>query len=77
MLDSDTEIKPWLSSETLQKTSVFGRWISKISDTYFTSVIKGITLRITYLNAIYSTSIAPKAITSVTYYTTILEIPCT
>ena len=52
LLDSATEIKLWLSSNTLQKTSGFEICISKIKDTSYVNAIKVITLSITCLNAI-------------------------
>ena len=43
--------------KTLQKTSGFGRWISKINYTSFIGTIKFVNLRIACLDAIYSASI--------------------
>ena len=57
LLDSVTAVKFWLYLKTLLITSGFGRWISKINYTSFIRAIKGNTLRITCLNAIYSASI--------------------
>ena len=57
LLDSVTAVKIWLYLKTLLITSGFGRWISKINYTSFIRAIKGNTLRITCLNAIYSASI--------------------
>ena len=42
----------WLSLDNLKKTYISRRWISKINDTSLISAIKGITLRIAWLNAI-------------------------
>ena len=62
LLDSATEIQLWLSSKNLQKTSDFGRWISKVNYTTFISNIKGITSQIACINEIYSTYVVLKAI---------------
>ena len=56
------EMQPWLSLNTLQKTSGFGRCTSKINDTSFISSVKGTMLRIACFNAIYYSSVVIKAI---------------
>ena len=61
-LDSAKAMQIWLSLKTLQKTSGFGRCISKMNDIYFISAIKRIPSRITGLNMVYSTSIVIKVI---------------
>ena len=60
-LYSTTEIQIWLSLNNLQKTSGFGSCISKIKYTSFISAIKGTTLWITRINAIYSASVVLKS----------------
>ena len=62
LLDSETSIQLRFSSNTLQNTSGFGICISKIKDTSFTYDIKGITLRTSWLNMIYYTSLVLKEI---------------
>ena len=62
LVDSLTAMQIWLSSNILQKTSGFGRLISKIDDNSFISAIKCITSHIHWINAIYSTSIVLKYI---------------
>ena len=57
-----TEIQLLLSSDTLQKPSGFGRCISKIKYTSLINAIKGITLHLTWINAIYYASVVLKAI---------------
>ena len=56
LLYSATAVQILLSSETLQNTSGFGRWIS------FINAINSITSRIACLSAIYSASVVLKAI---------------
>ena len=62
LLDSAPSMQLLLSLKTLQKTSGFGRCISKINDTSFINAIKIITLRIAWLNAIYSANVLIKDI---------------
>ena len=62
LLDSATAIKLLLSSYTLQSTSGFGRCKSKRKDNYFTNTIKGMTLRITWINVMYPDYFAIKEI---------------
>ena len=52
----------WLSSKTLQNTYGFGRLISKINYASLISTIKGIMLRITWINEIYLAFIVLKDI---------------
>ena len=61
-LDTKTEIQLWLSSKTLQKTAGFVICIPKINNCSFTITIKGITLCITCLNAMYYDSVVIKEI---------------
>ena len=62
LLDYAMEIQHWLSSKTLQKTSGFGRCISKINNVSFIGAIKGITFLISWFDAIYYASIVLKEI---------------
>ena len=62
LLDSATAMQPLFSLNTLQNTSGFGRFISKIKCTFFINATKGITLRIACLNAIYSDSVLLRGI---------------
>ena len=75
--DYTTAIQLWWHLNTLQNTSVFGRCTLEIKDTSFTNDIRGITLRIKWINAIYSTSVVLKIFLIVTYCTIILDTPCT
>ena len=59
LLYSATEMQLWLSSNTLQKTSI---WLSKIIDTFYITAVKIIMLRIDCINEIYSASIVLKVI---------------
>ena len=61
-VDSETPMQLWLYLDTLQKTSGFGRLKTKINYTSFISAIKGITSRITWLNATYSASVVLKSV---------------
>ena len=51
-----------ITLKNLQYNSVFGRRISKINNIYFISNIKGIKLRIDWINTIYYASIVHKEI---------------
>ena len=62
LLDSATAMQPLFSLNTLQNTSGFGRFISKIKYTSFINATKGITLRISCLNVVYSSSVVLKTI---------------
>ena len=62
LFDYATEMQLWLSSNTLQKNSGFGRWISNLNDVFFIITINGITSRIDWLNVIYCTCVVLKAI---------------
>ena len=62
LLYSATSMQLWLSSKTLQNNSGFGIWTSKINDNSFISVIKVITSRIAWINAVYSASVLFKEI---------------
>ena len=62
LLDSAITIQPLLSYNTLQNTSGFGRCILKIDDSSLINAIKGITLSIAWINAIYSDSVVLTAI---------------
>ena len=57
ILDPVMAMQLWLTLKTFQKTSGFGRYISKINDTSFISAIKRSMARITWLNAIHSASV--------------------
>ena len=60
LLDYAKAVQIWLSSNTIKKTFGFGRCASKIKDNSFINTIKGITLRITWINTIYSASVVLK-----------------
>ena len=61
-LESATAIKLLFYLDTLQKTYVFGICISKIKYNSFINPVKGITLCIPWINAIYSASVVIEAI---------------
>ena len=75
--DYTTAIQILWHLNTLQNTSVFGRCTLEIKYTSFINDIRGITLRITWINAIDSTSVVLKFFLIVTYCTIILDTPCT
>ena len=62
LLDSAPSMQLLLSLKTLQKTSGFGRCISKINDTSFINSIKSITSRIGWFKFIYSAFVVIKVI---------------
>ena len=62
LLDSATAMQLWLSLNHLQNTSVFGRLILIINDTYLISSMIVIASRISWINAVYSASIVLKSI---------------